>query len=68
MKRAIALYVLLAAVMMSCTSDYVCVCEVETEWGPLPEATHYPNLRKGEAEIVEEECEERSICTWEEDQ
>lgn len=67
MKHAMVICVLFAVAMSSCTTDYVCVCEVEAEGTTLEEATHYPGLRKSEAELVEEDCEDRSICTWKED-
>ena len=56
----------LALMCISCTRDYVCVCEAPAEDTTLTLTTEYTGLRKSEAEIEEENCEENSICFWDE--
>lgn len=49
----------------ACTRDYVCVCEAPAQDTSIVKTTDYPKLRKSEAEIAMEECEENTICRWE---
>ena len=66
MKKFVVLWCFLALITLSCSKDYVCVCEAEVEDTVLVLSTEYRGLRKGEAEIEMTNCEDSTYCRWEE--